>query len=212
MSSSRRTKIYWLCQVLGWGLYAAINLLLFVFFVPGISLLWKRYAFIFLWAAIFAILTTDRFRLYVKKRAWLRLLPAKSFLRVVLSSIILGCIITAQVSFVWLLVFGIAPFRHLQWLPGVLFGWTSTVFIWTLVYFGVHYFEQYRQAEMEKLQLAVVAKESQLQGLVSQINPHFIFNCLTACVRSSSKIRRALKTWSPNWRLFFATRCNRARR
>jgi hypothetical protein len=180
MRTRRRTKIYWLCQVLGWGLYAAINLLLFVFFVPGISLLWKRYAFIFLCAALFAILTTDRFRLYVKKRSWLRLSPAKSFVRVVISSIILGCIITAQVSFVWLLVFGIAPFRHLQWLPGVLFGWTSTVFIWTLVYFGVHYFEQYRQAEMEKLQLAVVAKESQLQGLVSQINPHFIFNCLNS--------------------------------
>lgn len=180
MSTNRRSKIYWLCQGLGWGVYAAANLVLFIFFVPGISLLWKRYALIFFCAAIFAILTTDRFRFFVKKRGWLRLSPAKSILRVIASSIVLGGIITAQVSFVWFLVFGIAPFRRLDWLPSVLFGWTWTVFIWTVAYFGVHYFEQYRQAEMEKLQLAVVVKESQLQGLVSQINPHFIFNSLNS--------------------------------
>lgn len=180
MSTNRRTKIYWLCQALGWGIYAAANLVLFMVFVPGISRLWKRYAFIFFCADIFAILTTDRFRFFVKKRGWLRISPARSFFRVIASSMVLGGIITAQVSFVWFLVFGIEPFRRLQWLPGVLFGWTSTVFIWTVAYFGVHYFEQYRQAEMEKLQLAVVAKESQLQGLVSQINPHFIFNSLNS--------------------------------
>ena len=180
MSTNRRTKIYWLCQGLGWGIYAAANLVLFILFVPGISLQWKRYALIFFCAAIFAILTTDRFRFFAKNRGWLYMSPARSFLRVIASSIVLGGIITAQVSFVWLLVFGVAPFRRLDWLPGVLFGWTSTVFIWTVAYFGVHYFEQYRQAEMEKLQLAVVAKESQLQGLVSQINPHFIFNSLNS--------------------------------
>jgi LytS/YehU family sensor histidine kinase len=49
-----------------------------------------------------------------------------------------------------------------------------------VIYLGVHYYERYRQAEMEKLQLAVVATEGQLQGLVSQINPHFIFNCLNS--------------------------------
>ncbi|HEV2987165.1 MAG TPA: histidine kinase [Candidatus Angelobacter sp.] len=180
MSSSRRTKIYWLCQFLGWGIHGAINLLLTLAFVPGSSSVRKQYTIIFASAAPLAILTTHCFRLFLKRRAWLRLSAAKAFLRVIVSSVVLGSIITALVSLVWLGVFGREPFRQLNWLPGVIFQWTSVVFIWTLVYFGVHYLEQYRQSEMEKLQLAVVAKESQLQGLVSQINPHFIFNCLNS--------------------------------
>lgn len=180
MSISKRTKIYWLCQGLGWGTHAAANLLLFIVLIPGLSLQWKRYALVFCCAAILASLTTHQFRFYVKRYRWLLLTPARAFLRVIASSVFLGCLITAQVSLVWLMVFGIGPFRSFEWLPGALFGWISTVFIWTVIYFGVHYFEQYRQAEMEKLRLAVVAKEGQLQGLVSQINPHFIFNCLNS--------------------------------
>ncbi|MEO8704189.1 MAG: histidine kinase, partial [Kofleriaceae bacterium] len=48
------------------------------------------------------------------------------------------------------------------------------------LYFGVHYFERWRQSEVEKLQLALVAKDAQLNGLISQLQPHFLFNCLNS--------------------------------
>ncbi len=166
--------------MLGWGTHAAANLLLYLAFIPAISRQWKLYALIFCGAALLASLTTHQFRFYIKRRRWLLLTPAKAFLRVIASSIVVGFLITAQVSLLFLLAFGVGPFRRFDWLPGALFGWISVVFIWTVLYFGIHYFEQYRQAEMERLQLAVVAKEGQLQGLVSQINPHFIFNCLNS--------------------------------
>ena len=35
-------------------------------------------------------------------------------------------------------------------------------------------------SEVEKLRLAVVAKDAQLRVLLSQVNPHFIFNCLNS--------------------------------
>jgi two-component system, LytTR family, response regulator len=56
--------------------------------------------------------------------------------------------------------------------------WSITVFLWEVIYFGEHYFESFRTSEVEKLRLAVVAKDSQLRALISQVNPHFIFNCL----------------------------------
>ncbi len=181
MSTNRRSRIYWLCQVLGFGTQATLNLVFTIAFLPGISPLQKkRYAFIYGCAALLAILTTHGFRWFIKWRAWLQLTAGRAFVRVILSSIILGILLTAQVSLVWLGVFGRGPFKQLNWLPSVIFQWTSTIFFWTVIYFGVHYFEKYRQTEMEKLQLAIVAKESQLQGLVSQINPHFIFNCLNS--------------------------------
>lgn len=54
------------------------------------------------------------------------------------------------------------------------------VFIWNVAYFAVHYFERWRQAELDKLQLAVIAAEAKLNGLMSQLNPHFLFNCLNS--------------------------------
>src|SRR5436853_7626403 len=129
MSIGRRTKIYWLCQILGWGTHTALNILISLVFVPSVPLQWKRYAVIFGCAAVLAVLTTHIFRFYIKRRGWLRLTPGRAFLRVIASSIVLGCIITAQVSFVWLLVFGVEPFKRLSWLPGALYEWTWTVFI-----------------------------------------------------------------------------------
>jgi hypothetical protein len=180
MSIGKRATIYSLCQILGWGIYATANLLFLIIFAPAMSPLWRRYAAVFGSAAVIAILSTHLYRFHIKRRGWLLLTPLRVFPRVIASSLILGFLITAQVSIVWLLFFGTGPFRRWDWLPGVLLQWTSSVFIWTVLYFGVHYFEQYRRAELEKLQIEVVAKEAQLQRLVSQINPHFIFNCLNS--------------------------------
>jgi len=55
--------------------------------------------------------------------------------------------------------------------------------MWSVTYFGVHHFERVRQLEVAQLQLAVVAKDAQLHGLMAQLQPHFLFNCLN-CVRA----------------------------
>jgi LytS/YehU family sensor histidine kinase len=64
------------------------------------------------------------------------------------------------------------------WILPVVFIWSITVFLWEVLYFGVHYFESFQRSEVEKLRLAVVAKDAQLRALISQVNPYFIFNCL----------------------------------
>jgi LytS/YehU family sensor histidine kinase len=84
------------------------------------------------------------------------------------------------VTAAWPLTYGMAALRKsgYGWILPVVFIWSITVFLWEVIYFGVHYFESFQKSEVEKLRLAVVAKDSQLRALISQVNPHFIFNCL----------------------------------
>ncbi|MCC7303620.1 MAG: histidine kinase [Bacteroidia bacterium] len=57
---------------------------------------------------------------------------------------------------------------------------TFVFIFWTLIYFLVHYFENYRKAEIEKLQWAASINEIELNKLKSQLNPHFIFNSMNS--------------------------------
>jgi LytS/YehU family sensor histidine kinase len=52
--------------------------------------------------------------------------------------------------------------------------------IWALLYFGVHFFENYERAEIQKWRLEAVIKDAELMALKSQLNPHFLFNALNS--------------------------------
>jgi len=102
--------------------------------------------------------------------------------RVFAASIVTGIAITVLVSAAWPCAFGAAQLSKggFGWLLPVICIWSITVFLWAAIYFGVHYFESFQKSEIEKLRLAVVAKDAQLRALLSQVNPHFIFNCLNS--------------------------------
>ena len=50
--------------------------------------------------------------------------------------------------------------------------------MWNFIYFFVHYFNHWNNAEVEKWKLAAEMKDAQLGSLKSQINPHFLFNAI----------------------------------
>jgi LytS/YehU family sensor histidine kinase len=50
--------------------------------------------------------------------------------------------------------------------------------LWTAVYLGVRFFRHWRDAEIRRLQLEVLARDAQLDALNAQIQPHFLFNAL----------------------------------
>jgi LytS/YehU family sensor histidine kinase len=52
--------------------------------------------------------------------------------------------------------------------------------LWCALYFGAHEVRKRQLAEMETLRLALVAQVSQFHVLRSQLNPHFLFNCLNS--------------------------------
>ena len=195
----KRSQVYILCQLLGWYSQAAGNI---IFSRLGEAITWKPVA-LYMWGALAGILTTHALRAVIRRRQWLKLSPlrALSYLKGI------GCTragvlettfkdetetdlfgeqavlcggASALVTAGWPLAFGMAALRKAgyAWILPVVSIWSITVFLWEVIYFGVHYFESFQTSEVEKLRLAVVAKDSQLRALISQVNPHFIFNCL----------------------------------
>ena len=174
----KRSQIYWLCQILGWSAHGVVNAIFAS--LSGIGL--SRGGAIAAWGAAAAILCSHIFRGWIRRRNWLKLSPLQALPRVFLASIVVGLAITALVTAGWPIVFGMAALRAsgFGWVFPAVFIWSVTVFLWAVIYFGVHYFGSYQTSEMEKLHLAVIAKDAQLSVLLAQVNPHFIFNCLNS--------------------------------
>ncbi len=174
----KRVQVYWLCQIAGWSLQAALNVIFTVLYGPWS---WQQAA-IYGWGAVAGMLCTHGFRAWIRRRNWLQLSPVQALPRVFFGSIVVGCGITALVTAAWPIVFGLPVLLKSGWLwifP-VICIWSITVFVWAVIYFGVHYFENFESSEVEKLRLAVVAKDADLRVLLAQVNPHFIFNCLNS--------------------------------
>jgi len=58
------------------------------------------------------------------------------------------------------------------------------IFLWVAVYEGIYFYGQLKKSILEKEQLQRENIQSQLEGLKSQVNPHFLFNSLNtlACL------------------------------
>ena len=178
----KRSRVYLICQVLGWYTHAALNIMFAAMFTAANErLTWNAVA-VYLWGALAGILTTHGLRAFIHRRHWLKLSPLRALPRVFAASIVTGIAITALVTAAWPLAFGMAALRRsgFAWILPVVCIWSITVFLWAAIYFGVHYFESFQKSEIEKLRLAVVVKDAQLRNLLSQVNPHFIFNCLNS--------------------------------
>jgi two-component system, LytTR family, sensor kinase len=50
--------------------------------------------------------------------------------------------------------------------------------LWSVIYFAIAFFTQYRKEEIERLKWENALKEFELNKLKSQLNPHFVFNAL----------------------------------
>ena len=167
-----RRRTYWICQLGGWLAFAAAGLLV----VDSVD---ERYLLTFSGGAAIAIAWTHAYRALICRRRWVQLSLLRVLPRVLVASTACGVAITASAAPLWWWVFGrVAPIG--SWAPAAMLTWSWGVLLWSAVYFSVHYFERWKNLELEKLQLAIVAKDAQLNGLAAQLQPHFLFNCLNS--------------------------------
>jgi signal transduction histidine kinase len=196
-----RTRVYWLCQLGGWGLHALGEVIVLAFLSPYI--LWG--IFINLLSIPLGIGITHAYRAVIRWRGWtelslLRLAPRVAVATVVLSvAYVGGSTGIALITNPWSPFGGVVP----EWagMAHLTFRFGPTMLLWSVLYFGIHYFWNYRSAEVDRLKLAVQSRDAKLGALKLQLNPHFLFNSLNSV--------RALVTEDPQQAQTMITRLAR---
>jgi len=189
--------LYWIFQISGWGFLLFFGLL--GDFLRNEDVTIKTFLEPLIFYTV-GMALTHGYRYFIVKRSWLDNNIVKSIPRIMLGAIVLGTI------FFGFLVVLIYVQDVLGWnaedesLSRVFggkdeeFGAGSVAlrttihiinqsilfFIWSVIYFGYHFFERSRQQEIERLQWAASINETELNNLKAQLNPHFMFNAMNS--------------------------------
>ncbi len=171
--------LYWALQFLGWGAVFSLGLLS-EYFVNG-RVEWKTLVKV-ITMLLFVVFVTHFYRAAILKLGWLNKSIAKVVPRALIGAIVLSIIITSfkiGANYFILPDFKFDSETLKSFLGGMLSYFVLTT-IWTIVYFGYHYFDKSRLQEVKNLQLESSQKESELSNLKNQLNPHFMFNAMNS--------------------------------
>ncbi len=204
----RSRHLYWLCQFIGWGLYAVGN------FIGAILVLHPpaaRAALDLLILSALGLGSSHVLRAYMGSHGWLQLRRTALIGRTLLASSVLGlAIATVKSSFglaPWQmsdLPIDFAPFQHLLAVIVPALNWTFLMLLWCALYFGALSLRAHKSAQLRESELARALQLSELRGLKSQLNPHYLFNALntvraliaidpTAAQRAVTQLARTLR-------------------
>ena len=185
--SSASGRLYWICQIAGWGGYAVTKIWAAVFYL---HLAWLPAIIEAAGCCTAAALgLTHLVRGFVKRRDWSSLARSRLALRIVVAGLVLGTPLGIATHFTSLSALqdpglvGGAPVRPAVILFLNAINWAFVFMVWLVLYFGALALRQYRLAELRQSELARALQLAELRLLKSQLNPHFLFNALNT-VRS----------------------------
>ncbi|GAB5536413.1 MAG: histidine kinase [Rubricoccaceae bacterium] len=174
------TRLYWICQLTGWTLYALVNFILGVV-SSGLALQGAGFA---LATSALGLASTHGLRDVILTRGWMQLPIRPLIARMIGASMVTAFGMAAVVVVIFKLIDFPIPSWPLLFF-GTAFNWTALVLLWSAIYAGTHLVERWREAERERAaadterwRLEAVAREAELRALQAQVNPHFLFNSL----------------------------------
>lgn len=168
-----KSTVYWLCQILGWGAYGAIQVFLYTI-VEGFD--FEQLEGV-VYQTIYYVLTTHLFRTIIIDWGWLNLSLWRLIPRILIATLFFSFLNYGYLIAIEYFKNGInkADYLMLTILINIL-GYWGLYFLWTIFYFAFHYVERYNNSLKEK----AASREVELNNLKSQLNPHFIFNALNS--------------------------------
>ena len=164
-------RSYYVSQLAGWSLYGLLQ-----YWLPprGFAVAMEAVA----WCGT-GLLGTHFLAWYADRRRW-RTIP-QLVIPFAIGTLVLGAAMNSARAAVGTLWFN-EPFRPTH-------GWVAmahyvqsvlVISVWCAVVLTANEVNRRRSAEMEALRLALIAQTSQFHALRSQLNPHFLFNCLNS--------------------------------
>ncbi|MBL7943723.1 MAG: histidine kinase, partial [Flavobacteriales bacterium] len=126
---------------------------------------------------------THVYRLVIHARGWKKLSIGALSWRILLASMICGFFITFLNFMFTDIRDGLVPFIDRLNPTKFLENFLSLSFLcilWSFIYFAIAQFENYKKEEISNLQLRAAKTEIELNSFRSQMNPHFMFNCMNS--------------------------------
>ncbi|NEQ50629.1 MAG: histidine kinase [Leptolyngbya sp. SIO3F4] len=122
--------------------------------------------------------TTHLYRTLILRWEWTQLKILQLVPRIMLG--VLGFSVLFQLLFYLAVTAFVYHSFQWDWIETItnMLNWQILFLIWSLVYFGVHFFERYSSEEIKNLKWEASRNEMELNKLKSQLNPHFIFNAM----------------------------------
>src|SRR2546421_1751243 len=172
---------YWIFQLVGWGLFALINLFFaFLFSKQDINLLLRL-----LFDVEIGVLFTPLMRQAITRSGVLMKSLQQQVIIFVLLTIIFAFFIASIVSpfeefcnLRYNAKGGKIAYRDLLYLN---FGqFSPLLLIWNFIYFMYHFVMKSRKQQMDTIKLEALVRQLELKTIKAHINPHFIFNALNS--------------------------------
>jgi len=171
---SNRNVLFWSLHAAGWAAYGITQYFGALLYEKPSS-----YARVIAVAAISGFILSMPMR-YIYQRLWGR--PP----RVMIAGVLATCYVTA-LGLRIVINLSYKAFVEPDWHARTLFelfgGALSTTYLllcWSVLYFGIKFYESQRKQEQAMLKAVALAQEAQLKMLRYQLNPHFLFNTLNA--------------------------------